>query len=192
VDILNLVHELEERGASLRVLEPAIDTGGPMGRMVLRASISLAQSARQKARARRWPCRLPTPTRCNSISKKSAATSQSARMSCSSLSEPAGTPGPNSSCPRTSRRSGCPRARPNSIPWKTSGSTCARLGSPTRLRNLPRHRRRRMRSLEQAHRPTRHHNFNRHAPVGSRRSEVRALGFNSSYGCERARPLAAT
>ena len=34
-DVLNLVHELEERGASLRVLEPAIDTGGPKGRMVL-------------------------------------------------------------------------------------------------------------------------------------------------------------
>ena len=34
-DVLNLVHELEQRGASLRVLEPAIDTGGPMGRMVL-------------------------------------------------------------------------------------------------------------------------------------------------------------
>jgi DNA invertase Pin-like site-specific DNA recombinase len=34
-DVLNLVHELEEKGASLRVLEPAIDTGGPMGRMVL-------------------------------------------------------------------------------------------------------------------------------------------------------------
>jgi DNA invertase Pin-like site-specific DNA recombinase len=28
------VHELEEKGASLRVLEPAIDTGGP-GRMIL-------------------------------------------------------------------------------------------------------------------------------------------------------------
>ena len=34
-DVLNLVHELEERGASLRVLEFAIDTGGPIGRMVL-------------------------------------------------------------------------------------------------------------------------------------------------------------
>jgi DNA invertase Pin-like site-specific DNA recombinase len=34
-DVLNLVHELEEKGASLRVLEPGIDTGGPMGRMVL-------------------------------------------------------------------------------------------------------------------------------------------------------------
>ena len=33
--VLNLVHELEEKGASLRVLEPAIDTGGAMGRMVL-------------------------------------------------------------------------------------------------------------------------------------------------------------
>jgi DNA invertase Pin-like site-specific DNA recombinase len=34
-DVLNLVHELEEKGASLRVREPAIDTGGAMGRMVL-------------------------------------------------------------------------------------------------------------------------------------------------------------
>jgi DNA invertase Pin-like site-specific DNA recombinase len=34
-DVLNIVHEIEQKGASLRVLEPAIDTGGPMGRMVL-------------------------------------------------------------------------------------------------------------------------------------------------------------
>ena len=34
-DVLNLVHDLEQRGANLRVLEPAIDTGGPMGRMIL-------------------------------------------------------------------------------------------------------------------------------------------------------------
>jgi DNA invertase Pin-like site-specific DNA recombinase len=34
-DVLNLVHELQQKGASLRVLEPAIDTDGPMGRMVL-------------------------------------------------------------------------------------------------------------------------------------------------------------
>ena len=34
-DVLNLVHELEAKGASLRVLEPAVDTGGPMGKMVL-------------------------------------------------------------------------------------------------------------------------------------------------------------
>ena len=34
-DVLNLVHELEQKGACLRVLEPAIDTCGPMGRMVI-------------------------------------------------------------------------------------------------------------------------------------------------------------
>jgi DNA invertase Pin-like site-specific DNA recombinase len=34
-DVLNLVHELEEKGASLRVLEPAIHTGGPMVLTVL-------------------------------------------------------------------------------------------------------------------------------------------------------------
>lgn len=34
-DVLNLVHELAERGASLRILEPAIATDGPMGKMVL-------------------------------------------------------------------------------------------------------------------------------------------------------------
>jgi DNA invertase Pin-like site-specific DNA recombinase len=34
-DVLNLVHELEQKGAHLRVLEPAIDTSGPMGKMVL-------------------------------------------------------------------------------------------------------------------------------------------------------------
>ena len=34
-DVLNIVHELEQKGASLRVLEPAIDTSGPMGKLVL-------------------------------------------------------------------------------------------------------------------------------------------------------------
>jgi DNA invertase Pin-like site-specific DNA recombinase len=34
-DVLNLVHELDEKGACLRVIEPAIDTCGPMGRMVI-------------------------------------------------------------------------------------------------------------------------------------------------------------
>jgi DNA invertase Pin-like site-specific DNA recombinase len=34
-DVLNLVHELTERGCSLQVLEPAIDTSGPMGTMML-------------------------------------------------------------------------------------------------------------------------------------------------------------
>ena len=34
-DVLNLVHELDESGCSLQVLEPAIDTGGPMGKVML-------------------------------------------------------------------------------------------------------------------------------------------------------------
>ena len=34
-DVLNLVHELDSRGASLRVLEPEITTAGEMGRMVI-------------------------------------------------------------------------------------------------------------------------------------------------------------
>ena len=34
-DVLNLVHELDTRGASLRVLEPDITTEGEMGRMVI-------------------------------------------------------------------------------------------------------------------------------------------------------------
>lgn len=34
-DVLNLVHELEQKGAALRVLEPAIDTSGPMGKVIL-------------------------------------------------------------------------------------------------------------------------------------------------------------
>jgi DNA invertase Pin-like site-specific DNA recombinase len=33
--VLNLVHEIEYRGARLKVLEADIDTSGPMGRMVL-------------------------------------------------------------------------------------------------------------------------------------------------------------
>jgi DNA invertase Pin-like site-specific DNA recombinase len=34
-DVLNLVHELEEKGASLRVIEPEVMTAGDMGRMVI-------------------------------------------------------------------------------------------------------------------------------------------------------------
>ena len=30
-DVLNLVHEIDQKGASLQVLEPAIDTAGAMG-----------------------------------------------------------------------------------------------------------------------------------------------------------------
>ncbi|CAN7759812.1 recombinase family protein [Ensifer adhaerens] len=32
---VNLVHELDEKGASLRVLEPEVTTAGSMGRMVI-------------------------------------------------------------------------------------------------------------------------------------------------------------
>ena len=34
-DVLNLVHEIDQKGASLQVLEPAIDTAGARGKMVL-------------------------------------------------------------------------------------------------------------------------------------------------------------
>jgi DNA invertase Pin-like site-specific DNA recombinase len=34
-DVLNLVHELESKGAALRVLEPKIDTSQPEGRIIL-------------------------------------------------------------------------------------------------------------------------------------------------------------
>ena len=34
-DVLNLVHELESKGAALRVLEPEIDTARPEGRIIL-------------------------------------------------------------------------------------------------------------------------------------------------------------
>ena len=34
-DVCNLVFELEQKGASLRVLEPEISTAGPMGKMIL-------------------------------------------------------------------------------------------------------------------------------------------------------------
>jgi DNA invertase Pin-like site-specific DNA recombinase len=34
-DVLNLVHELDQKGASLRVLEPDVSTAGPLGKMVL-------------------------------------------------------------------------------------------------------------------------------------------------------------
>lgn len=34
-DVLNLVHELDEKGASLRVLEPEVTTAGSMGRMIV-------------------------------------------------------------------------------------------------------------------------------------------------------------
>jgi DNA invertase Pin-like site-specific DNA recombinase len=34
-DVLNVVHELEAKGAKLRILEPSVSTEGPMGKVVL-------------------------------------------------------------------------------------------------------------------------------------------------------------
>jgi DNA invertase Pin-like site-specific DNA recombinase len=34
-DALNIVHELETKGTNLRVLDPAIDTSGEMGKVIL-------------------------------------------------------------------------------------------------------------------------------------------------------------
>jgi DNA invertase Pin-like site-specific DNA recombinase len=34
-DVLNIIHDLHERGAALRVLEPAVSTDGPLGKVVL-------------------------------------------------------------------------------------------------------------------------------------------------------------
>lgn len=34
-DVLNLVHELDQKGASLRIIESDVSTAGPLGRMVL-------------------------------------------------------------------------------------------------------------------------------------------------------------
>ena len=42
-DVLNLVHELEAKGASLRVLEPEIDTSKPEGRIVLTTLAMVAE-----------------------------------------------------------------------------------------------------------------------------------------------------
>ena len=33
-DVLNIIHDLHERGAALRVLEPAVSTDGPLGKVV--------------------------------------------------------------------------------------------------------------------------------------------------------------
>ena len=42
-DVLNLVHDLEERGASLRVLEPEIDTSKSEGRIILTTLAMVAE-----------------------------------------------------------------------------------------------------------------------------------------------------
>lgn len=45
-DVLNLVHEIKEKGATLRVLSPAIDTSGPLGEVVLTVLGMVAQMER--------------------------------------------------------------------------------------------------------------------------------------------------
>lgn len=42
-DVLNLVHELETKGAALRVLEPEIDTARPEGRIILTTLAMVAE-----------------------------------------------------------------------------------------------------------------------------------------------------
>uniref|UniRef100_UPI00313B909C recombinase family protein n=2 Tax=Rhizobium sp. CFBP 8762 TaxID=2775279 RepID=UPI00313B909C len=45
--MLNIVHELDERGASLRVLEPEITTGGDVGRIVITVLGMVAEMERK-------------------------------------------------------------------------------------------------------------------------------------------------
>lgn len=51
-DILNLVHELDAKGASLRVLEPEITTGGDVGRLVITVLGMVAELERKHIRER--------------------------------------------------------------------------------------------------------------------------------------------
>lgn len=51
-DILNLVHELDAKGASLRVLEPDITTGGDVGRLVITVLGMVAELERKHIRER--------------------------------------------------------------------------------------------------------------------------------------------
>jgi len=46
-DVLNIVHELKQKGASLKVLSPAIDTCGPTGEIILTVLGMVAQMERQ-------------------------------------------------------------------------------------------------------------------------------------------------
>lgn len=45
-DVLNIIHEIEQKGASLKVLSPAIDTSGPTGKIVLTVLGMVAQMER--------------------------------------------------------------------------------------------------------------------------------------------------
>jgi DNA invertase Pin-like site-specific DNA recombinase len=51
-DVLNLVHELESKGATLRVLEPEIDTSRPEGRIILTTLSMVAEMEVQFIRER--------------------------------------------------------------------------------------------------------------------------------------------
>lgn len=51
-DVLNIVHEIDSKGASLRLLEPAISTEGPMGRMVITTLAMVAEMELGFIRAR--------------------------------------------------------------------------------------------------------------------------------------------
>ena len=100
-DVLNLVHELEEKGASLRVLEPA--SGGPMGRMVLTglcrvAEMSLASSVIGNAPAS-TPRRRRAFTRVTLSLSTQRALSSRARKGCPNVqatgsTQPRGAPSP--------------------------------------------------------------------------------------------------
>jgi len=51
-DVLNIVHELDSKGASLRVLEPEITTSGDVGRMVITVLGMVAELERKFMRER--------------------------------------------------------------------------------------------------------------------------------------------
>lgn len=51
-DVLNIVHELDERGAGLRVLEPEITTAGDVGRIVVTVLGMVAELERRFLRER--------------------------------------------------------------------------------------------------------------------------------------------
>jgi DNA invertase Pin-like site-specific DNA recombinase len=46
-DVLNLVHELDQKGASLRVLDPELTTGGDVGRIVVTVLGMVAEMERK-------------------------------------------------------------------------------------------------------------------------------------------------
>ena len=96
---------------------PARDAAKAARRPALRQRLSVRRhlsGARRRRGAR--ACPMPTPTRCNSISTKSRATSPRAPTLCCCSIAPDGTPPASSTCPTTSRRSSCLRARPELNP----------------------------------------------------------------------------